>query len=417
MAVNNVFSDAANTVGNLNGLFKQVYGDSLEDLIPDGVKLMNMIKFNNKAKTGDLYNQPVILGMEHGVTFASSDEDAFTLNDAVAGAIKNATVRGNALVLRSRLGYKALSSSQGDKAAFEDASKYLVANMLRSITKKLEIELLYGQKGYATVASVSTTTITIPAAEWAPGIWAGAEGMPIDIYTALGVLVTTTVISSVSFINKTITCTTNVGAAGVVATDVIYHKGAFGKEFIGIHKILEDQSGSLFGIDRSAYALFRGNTYSVAGDELSFDHLNIAVSRAVEKGLDTKVVVMVNPRTWADLLTEQSALVRRDSSYSAKSFEQGSQGLVFHSQNGDMEIVPSIYIKEGYAYILETSSWMRVGSQDVSFKRPGHGDGEYFRELENAAGFELRCYCDQALFTSMPSHNVLITNVVNNQAS
>lgn len=417
MAGENVFSNAANTVGNLNGLFKQVYGDSLEDLIPDGVKLMNMIKFNNKAKTGDLYNQPVILGMEHGVTFAASDEDAFTLNDAVQGAIKNATVRGNALVLRSRLGYKALSASQGDKAAFEDASKYLVANMLRSITKKLEIELLYGQKGYATVASVSTTTITIPASEWAPGIWAGAEGMPIDIYDAAGTtLRLATTVVSVSFINKTITLAASASGAGVIATDVIYHKGAFSKEFIGIHKILEDQTGTLFGIDRSAYALFRGNTYSVGGDELSFDHLNIAISRAVEKGLDTKVVVMVNPRTWADLLTEQAALVRRDSSYSSKSFSQGSQGLVFHSQNGEMEIVPSIYIKEGYSYILETSSWMRVGSQDVSFKRPGHGDGEYFRELENAAGFELRCYTDQALFTSLPSHNVLITGIVNNQA-
>lgn len=412
MAGENKFSDAANTVGNLNGLFKQVYADSLEDLIPDGVKLMNMIKFNQKAKTGDLYNQPVILGMEHGVTFASSDEDAFTLNDAVQGAIKNATVRGNALVLRSRIGYKAISASQGDAAAFEDATKYLVANMLRSITKKLEIELLYGQKGYATVSSVASTVITITTKEWAPGIWAGAEGMPVDVYDVSGAtLRVSTTVSSVSFDNKTITLA---AATGIVATDVIYHKGAKGKEFAGIHSILETQTGSLFGIDRAAYQLFRGNVYSVANDELSFDHLNIAISRAVEKGLDTKVVVMVNPRTWADLLTEQSALVRRDSSYSSKQFEQGSKGLLFHSQNGDMEIVASIYVKEGYAYILETSSWMRVGSQDVSFKKTGNSEGEYFRELENAAGYELRVYCDQALFTSMPSHNVLITNIVNN---
>jgi hypothetical protein len=126
MAGENKFSTADGLVGTLNGLFKQVYADSLENLIPDGVKLMNMIKFNNKAKTGDKYNQPVILGMEHGVTFAASDEDAFTLNDAVQGAIKNAEVRGNALVLRSRIGYKAISASQGDKAAFEDATVKLV---------------------------------------------------------------------------------------------------------------------------------------------------------------------------------------------------------------------------------------------------------------------------------------------------
>jgi hypothetical protein len=410
----NKFSTPDNLVGNLNGLFKQIYADKLKDLIPDGVKLMNLIKFNSKDKTGDKYNQPVILGMEHGVTFASSDEDGFNLNAAVAGQIKNAEVRGNALVLRSIIGYKAISSSSSSEAAFQEATKYLVANMLRSITKKLEIELLYGQKGYASVASVSTATLTITTAEWAPGIWAGAEGMPIEIRSSDGATSRGEfVVSSVNFANRTVTLTTSAAAAGVGANDVIWHKGAYGKEFIGIHAILEKTSGTLFNIDTATYALFRGNTYSAGSAELSFDKLNVAVARAVEKGLDTKVIVLVNPRTWADLLTEQAALRRYDSSYSSAKLEQGSKGLLFHSQNGDMEIIPSIYVKEGYAYLLEPSSWMRVGSQDVSFKRPGSGE-EFFRELENAAGFELRCYCDQALFTSMPSHNVLITGITNN---
>lgn len=410
MAADNKFSTPDNLVGNLNGLFKQVYADSLENLIPDGVKLMNLIKFNSKDKTGDKYNQPVILGMEHGVTFAASDEDAFTLEDAVAGSIKNAEVRGNALVLRSRIGYKAISTSVGSDAAFESATKYLVANMLRSITKKLEIELLYGQKGYAAISAVSGAVLSITPSEWAPGIWAGAEGMPINIRSTGGVDRGNFIVQSVDFANKQVTLTAVAG--GVLPTDIIFHKGAYGKEFVGIHKILEDQTGSLFNIDRTTYQLFRGNVFNAGSNVLSFDDLNKAVARAVEKGLDTKVICMVNPRTWADLLTEQAALRKYDSSYSAVKLEQGSKGLLFHSQNGEIEIIPSIYVKEGYAYMLEPSSWMRVGSQEVSFKRPGY-EGEFFRELENAAGFELRCYCDQALFTSAPSHNVLITGIVN----
>lgn len=410
MATTNVFSTANNSIGQLNGLFKQVYADKLKDLIPDGVKLMNMIKFNNKDKTGDKYNQPIILGMEHGVTFASSDEDGFTLAAAVAGTIKNAEVRGNALVLRSRIGYKAISSSLGSEAAFEEATKYLVANMLRSITKKLEIELLYGSKGYATVSAVSGARLTITTAEWAPGIWAGAEGLPINIRATDGTDRGDFVVLSVDFENKYVTLTAT--ATGVLATDVIWHKGAYGKEFLGVHKILETTSGTMFNIDVGTYQLFRGNQFSAGSATLSFDKLNKAVARAVEKGLDTKVMAMVNPRTWCDLLTEQAALRKYDSSYSANHFEQGAKGLIFHSQNGDIEIVPSIYVKEGYAYLLETSSWMRVGSQDVSFKRPGY-EGEFFRETEDAAAFELRCYCDQALFTSSPARNVLISGIVN----
>lgn len=412
MAEKNTFSTSDNVTGNLNGLFKQVYADKLANLIPDGVKLMNLIKFNSKDKTGDKYNQPVILGMEHGVTFAGSDEDGFTLNAAVAGTIKNAEVRGNALVLRSVIGYKAISTSTSSEQAFEQATKYLVANMLRSITKKLEIELLYGQKGYGAVESVSTTTVVIADAEWAPGIWAGAEGMPIDIRTAAGVTRGNFVVASVNFDAKSITLTTDAAAALVAATDVIYHLGAYGKEFMGIHKILEDQTGDLFNISRTTYALFRGNVQSAGSAALSFDLLTKAVAKAVEKGLDTKVICMVNPKTWSNLLTEQAALRKYDQSYSSSKFEQGAKGLLFHSQNGEIEIIPSIFVKEGYSYVIEPSSWMRVGSQEVSFKRPGFGD-DFFKELENAAGFELRAYCDQALFCSKPSHNVLITGIVN----
>jgi len=170
-------SSSANTLDTLNGLFKEVYAKQLEELIPDGVKLLTKIPFAKKdQQTGNFYHQPVVLGQEHGVTFAQSGEDAFNLNAPVAGKIRDATVRGTQLVLRSVMGYASASrSAEGGAKAFKQATKFLVGNMLRSVTKKLEIELLYGDIGYATVDSVAGTTLTITTAEWAPGIWAGAD--------------------------------------------------------------------------------------------------------------------------------------------------------------------------------------------------------------------------------------------------
>ena len=53
----NVFSNPSGTLGNLNGLFKEVYADKLKELIPDMVKLLNMIKFMSKDKQpGNLYH-------------------------------------------------------------------------------------------------------------------------------------------------------------------------------------------------------------------------------------------------------------------------------------------------------------------------------------------------------------------------
>jgi len=43
MATANTFGTPNNTVGNLNGLFKEVYADKLENLIPDGVKVLKDI--------------------------------------------------------------------------------------------------------------------------------------------------------------------------------------------------------------------------------------------------------------------------------------------------------------------------------------------------------------------------------------
>jgi len=402
----------ANNMATLNGLFKERYADKIERLIPEGAKLMKEVPFINRDKQpGNFYHQPVVLGLEHGVTFANDSDGAFALNNAIPGQIKDATVRGYQLVLRGILSYSAAARAMGPgERAFEDATKFLVGNMLASVTKKLEIELLYGQVGYGTVASTSGAVITIPDAEWAPGIWAGAEAMPIDIYDATGVTLRGSAnITAVSLENKTITV--DVLPVGTVATDVIYHKGAKGKEFAGVHFILNN-SGSLFGIDATAYNLWKGSLFdaTVGGlpSFMSFSIVESAIAKGIEKGLDRDVIVMVNPESWNSLLTEQAAKRLYDSSYSGAELENGAKMLKFHGQNGIINLVPNIHVKGGYAYVMCIEDWVRVGSTDVTFKRPGQAGDNFFRDLENAAGYELRCYTDQALFCSKPGRSILI---------
>jgi hypothetical protein len=422
-AGSNTFNGDVNGAGSLNSMFKESYADKLGQLIPDGVKLLNKVEFLSKDKQpGNLYHQPVILGMEHGVTFATSDDDAFSLNAPVAGVIKDAQVRGNPVVLRSVLGYVAASRAlQGGQKSFMDATKYLVANMIRSIAKKLEIEMLYGAVGYATVASQASAVITITTAEWAPGIWAGAEGMPIDfIANDNGATLCSAPIASVDMDARTITLgTATAGSHGAIGTELasmgntgvtIYHKGAYGNEFSGIHKILTN-TGTLFNISASTYNLWKGNSYAVGG-ALTLSKLEKGIARAIEKGLDQDVTVLVNPRTWTDLMAEQTALRQIDSSYSGKQVEAGHSSLKFHGLNGVITVEPSIYVKEGYAYALVLEEFKRVGSTDVTFKRPGK-EGEFFRELESNAGFELRCFSDQALFCACPGKMVVFTGIVN----
>lgn len=396
---------------SFDGLFKKVYADKLENIIPVGKKVAEMIKFLQKNKTGDSYNQAITLGLEHGVTYASSDEGAFQLNDAEAGTVKQASVKGYQLLLRAAMSYESIFRSQGNEQAFEETTKFVIQNMMDSLYKKLETELLYGQDGIGIIDSSPAPTATsfkITDAEFAPGIWAGSRNMKIDVYNGV-TLVGTGKIQKADLDSKVLTLQ-GVGIAGVAAGHKIYPAGAFGKQMLGMKKIMEN-TGLMFGIDAAQYELWEGTQFALpTADVLSFAVIQQAITKGVEKGLDKDVVVLCNPGHWDDLLTEQAALRMYDQSYSASLAENGARSIKFHSQNGMVEIVPYIHVKEGHAFVVCPDDWRRIGSTDVTFKRPGQPD-KYFRELESHAGVELRAYCDQALMCVKPGRQVLITNL------
>ena len=53
----------SNDITVIDGLFRKVYADKLVNAIPDGKKVVELIKFLPKQKaTGADYNQAIILG-------------------------------------------------------------------------------------------------------------------------------------------------------------------------------------------------------------------------------------------------------------------------------------------------------------------------------------------------------------------
>lgn len=343
------------------------------------------------------------------ITYAASDEGAFALNNATPGAVKQAAIKGYQLLLRSVLSYESIYRSAGNEQAFEQSTKYIVKNMMDSIYKKLEVELLYGQAGIATVGSVtSTTNVTLLASDFAPGIWAGSRNMPIDVYTSAGVLRGSTSVLRCDLSTKILQL--NTAVAAIAATDVIYPSGAFGKQMKGMYQIMSN-TGVMFGIDAANYEMWEGTQYTLASPGvLSFSVIQQAIVKGVEKGLDKDCVVLCNPGHWDNLLTEQAALRMFDSSFKSDVTEVGSKAISFFSQNGQVKIIPSIYVKEGHAFIICPEDWARVGSTDVTFNRPGQPNN-FFRELEGYAGVEMRCYVDNAAFCLAPGRQVLIKNL------
>lgn len=415
-----------NTVATLDGLFKQVYADKLADVRPDGTILIKRVNFASASKDlGSSYNQMVMLTHEHGFTCGGTTGAAFALESQVNGTSGNAQVYSAELVLKSAISVAAASrAAKEGVGAFTSATKLLVENMFKSFIKRLECTLFYGQVGLGLISNVSTNALTIAAYDWAPGVFAAAEGMPVQIYRPSGSnlfnsSITTTTISSVDMINHIV----NVAAAGSTAqNDIIAFKGAATAgatptllEAAGLHKMLSTTSGTLFGINVASYSLWQASSVNVGTDAttnaavLSFAKVGEAVQRAMEKGLvEEKVVLICSPGSWENLMEEQQSKQSYDSSYDPKAFNAGADSVKIRVNGIMVEVVSSIYCRAGFAYLLPIEDFVRIGSSDITFNQPGFEKDRFFKLLEGYNGYELRAYSDQALFTSRPGCCVLL---------
>ena len=415
---------SGSTVADFNGLFKEAYADEILNLIPEASIITKSTTFQGRDKMlGDAYNQPVVLRAEQGFTYAAPGSGAFTINPPITMQTKNAVVTGYQMLEKAGLDYESVFKSS-NKNSFMAAVDLSMENAMDSFGKRLELGLLYGQSatglmGVASATGATSTTTVLAAAtgQWASGTWAGQEGATLDVFNASNVALNTlgaVTITSVDVVNKTLTV--SAASADITAIDAgsptyVRFAGAAGNEMAGLDRILTN-TGSLFGIDASAYALWKANTFAVGGTSLTFAKLQQAVATAQARGLAEDVDVLINPTSWVDLLNQQAALRMYDSSYSAAKVDNGSKTIEFMSQNGIMRIHSHIYVKEGEGFILPFDRAVRIGSSEITFNIPGSMDGKIFQQQANNAGFEYRVYTQQSLLVETPAKCVKLTGIV-----
>lgn len=421
-------ANSADTFSVLQGNFKEVYGD-LHNLIPDTAKMMKMIPYKPKAKIGNEFVEAVKLTHEHGVTYSQSDNNAgalVTLSTPIPLTLLDAKVMSSVLLLRAQIGYDAFARAEGgDKVAFRDASELVVEDLLESITKRLEISLLYGSSPTGIggiplggVTDVTTTaTIVLSAAQWATGIWVGSENANVDSYHGSTKINTNAVfvVSSVNPDTYTLVLTgnsTDVAALGTYtdsnADAFLVFTGSFGNEMSGLDAVCLN-TGNLWNINAGSYALWTANTYSAGSANLTMGKLQSAIQKAVQKGLDGDVNVIVNPATWATLNTDLAALRRfvEDSTEG----ELGVESIKYLYAGGKMDVVAYNLCKEGECFIMPKKGVNRIGAADIGFKLPGGDNG--FLHVPDRMGYEFRLFSSQAFFTPFVAKLVKITSIVN----
>lgn len=427
-------------------LFKTVYGD-MHDLVPDDQQLAKDVSWVDGAKVGDKFKEDVILGAEVGITFGGSSQEAFEINPAIAGAVKQTEVDAYVTVLPSILPWATISRSLGSAQAFAAATKFITMNNIKSHNALKEIARWYGQStaglgyvsyysgtyrgavlasgtgtvnGVAFTNGVNTTTkqILFQQGQFAAGHWVGKKGIKVkQVATSSGAVVAAGTLQGVNAAYGYITVDfTPVAASSATSHKLVLDGWQSSGEMYGVQYILS-RSGTLFGINNSTYELFAGNQVNVNGLKLSLSIIQSAMADAVNGGgLEGEVTCYVNPRSWSTLSNTEAGLRVYDKSYSENNAKNGFMDIEYYTQTGKITIKACRNVKEGDAFILKPACWKRSGSAQVGFKVPGM-DQELIKPMENQAGFQFKSFSDEYIFTYQPSHNVYLYGINDESAS
>lgn len=417
----------ANTKTSLDTMFKYKVAKKVNNLMPSHAIVQRAIpELSKETRTGRKYLCPVALTYEHGVTYG--DGSAFAYNDDIAGVYDEIELDSDPIVLKSRVSLKAANRMANSESTFITHMSLRSGVMKESLSKRYEIEALYGKStgGLCAISALSAVntspdpdqiTITVTDASWAAGIWGGMEGCLLEAretdnsYGLQNDNADYTLVS-VDVDNKQLVISgNNTDLSDLSTNDVLFFKGAYANSFYGIDAQLTN-SGSLFGIDASVYNLWKANSYAVGG-ELTMRKLLKGTSKAVGKGgLNEDTYLFSSPITYEGLNADLAALRMFDSSYSEKEGKAGVSGISYQSQAGKIKIVSHPFMKEGEAFLVPQKGMKRVGANDIKF---GFGDGDYFEKLEGNAGFQLLAQGDWCILIEKPARCVKFTGITNDE--
>ncbi len=417
----------AQDVSTLDGLFKDQFHSDVENLIPDHVILQRdgFIPWVPSDKmNGEFYSIPTLLRSNQSCTYTGESGAVATLKDPRPGLMKEAQVKGSEMIVRGQISYKVLSQAATAGArAFKKASAWLVEDLAQVAHTRIEIAALYGQSGLGVVESVTDAgggkaDLVITDAEYAAGMWVLLEGAPLDAFTgttknnASGPLIIDRVTTSTRTVRVSYTGTLG---SEVATNDVLYFEGANAgggsfNEMCGLFKQLTSVSGTLFNIDRAAYALMQGNVSASTG-AITKAKIVDASMFAVDKGCMSNLIALVGTKTFSDLNTEDMALRSFDQSYSPNKSQSGSRELVYESINGSIKVLCHPLVKNSHVVIFNPDEVLWVGSSKPTFEIPSMGGERFFRLVDNSTAVELQNYCDLAIYALRPATTVVMTGI------
>lgn len=437
-------TDAYTDPADLAGFLKPVFGE-LQWMLPEDTLCQKLFPFNTANSTGKDFEEPLQVQTSWGVTYAGSAADVVALTEAAPSKTVNAVVTPFLTILNDKVSYGQFDRGpDAGKKAFMATGAYIGKNLTIQLRRLLEISILTGQDGIMEIESYSTAVVAtgravVTADSLRSGILALLEGAKLDIFAADK----TTAIANgaagdsngikvlaVDIDNRTIdfTALPTLNAGGTVvpaAGQLFYVHGAnLGTstymEMVGLPKQISATTGTVFGINKATYMASRGNVFPLAGP-MSAGLLTKAAAKAINRGFQGRMVVLLSPLSWGELNARNIAQQIFDQSYKPSKSEEGTDAITVRSNGVIMEVYSHAMISDGTALLLPKESVKRIGSSyensteenggtDISFQIPGTSQ-KFVQPIPGFNAVKVECRTDQAVYLQKPPHAVLVTGI------
>lgn len=411
----------------IDGYLKQRFANSPIDLATGVTPVVDMVPFEKRKKLGKNFTKPVMLTHETGVTQGVYSDGSVTLEDVVTSQMEEASVQALWYINRTEVPKHLLERAVANgEAAYGNLADQLVKKLGSGLAHRLEVNMRYDGKGLGILEldpgdQTTSYTLTITKATWAPEIWRSIIGAKVDVVqddgngdpdTASLRNTAACTITKVDLANRqvTVSCTAN-ELDNATTGDHIVWRNIDGKEMTGIASILSN-TGVLFGVNGSIYPVWAGNTVS-AGGVLTYDAVNEASVRCIEKGLDTDSLQMfVSPHSLRDL--QEGVLSQFE--YTSNNVKQGVNKLSFACAGKNIEVIADNFCKRGEAHLAPFKEhFMRIGTKD--FELMEQSKGGYLRDREDTNTYLLKAYSEQVIFCDAPGMGCLINGIVDSTSS
>lgn len=427
---------AVTTAASLD-ILQKVYLDPVTKAVPNSYTFQKRIEYDDKQKPGSTYTGAIQLRRGTGLTFwgGTARSDAATLNPAIAGKTVQVNVEPSNILLREQISYP-LAAACVPGATFSPHLALVAESMVETVNWALELQLTYGggsigQANLSVSGSAPTGIFQISKASWSSIIWGPLEGGKVDVYSDAALTTKVTAagpaeIISVGLDNRYVELTFSSNAnyttaAAAAATGLWFvpygaYTSSTSRWVDGVCNLIATSAagGTVFGIDTSDYAYARSSTIPISG-ALSFAEVASAVINPATKGGMGNYDVVINPYSWVDVMNDEAGL-RRYVSDNGGEFVNGANDLVYYGPNGGtLRFEMNPFIKASEAYLMMYDDWRNVGPTMPTFKLPNRDPQNpgFLLEMQDAAGYELRRYCQIGTYCMRLARQAVLTGITN----